>query len=85
MCVMWRASGTQVTTASVSSPTRCRVGYIGGRVFDTGGCCTRHDEANRRFDVVNTGVSLFIWIASYHANPLELGYFFTLFVKQSAI
>ncbi len=35
--VMCRATGTQVTMASVSSPTLWRVGYIGGRVFDTGG------------------------------------------------
>ena len=37
MCVMCRASGTQVTVTGVSSPTRCGVGYIGGRVSDTGG------------------------------------------------
>ena len=40
MYMRWRASGTQVTVAThVSSPTLWRVGYIGGRVVDTGRCC----------------------------------------------
>ena len=50
MCVWWRATGTQVTVSGVSSPTLCRVGYIGGRVSDTG---RRYSLGTRHLLTVN--------------------------------